>query len=171
MRAKDVSRSSTLASGQSATPCGHANGARDNRCTFKGHNQRSGNWNLSDPSSFGPTVAIEFTPIENWFEIEVGTGPMFGRGIREWDTDILFKKPFTLSDKVEFMIGAGPQWGNAFNGTTNAGVIVAGDFMFWPTPDRKLGWFLEPSYSYSFIGGHEQSLGVSVGLLIPIYAK
>jgi hypothetical protein len=29
----------------------------------------------------------------------------------------------------------------------------------------------EPSYSYSFIGGHEQSLGVSVGLLIPIYAK
>jgi hypothetical protein len=131
----------------------------------------SGNWNLSDPSSFGPTVAIEFTPIENWLEIEVGTGPMFGKGIREWDTDILFKKPFTLSDKVEFMIGAGPQWGNAFNGSTNAGVVVAGDFMIWPTPDRKLGWFVEPSYSYSFIGGHQQSLGVSLGLLVPIYAK
>jgi hypothetical protein len=131
----------------------------------------SGNWNMSDPSSFGPTVAIEFTPIENWLEIEVGTGPMFGRGIREWDTDILFKKPFTLSDKVEFMIGAGPQWGSAFSGPTNAGIEIAGDFMFWPWPDRKLGWFLEPSYSYSFIGGHEQSLGVSVGLLIPIYAK
>jgi hypothetical protein len=58
-----------------------------------------------------------------------------------------------------------------FNGSTNAGVEVAADFMFWPTPDRKLGWFLEPSYSFSFIGGHEQSLGVSVGLLIPIYAK
>jgi hypothetical protein len=43
--------------------------------------------------------------------------------------------------------------------------------MFWPSADRKLGWFLEPSYSNSFIGGHEQSLGVSVGLLIPIYAK
>jgi hypothetical protein len=63
-------------------------------------------------------------------------------------------------DKVEFMIGS-----------TKAGVEIAGDFMFWPSPDRKLGWFLEPSYSYSFIGGHEQSLGVSVGLLIPIYAK
>jgi hypothetical protein len=131
----------------------------------------SGNWSLSDPSSFGPTVAIEFTPIENWLEIEVGTGPMFGKGIREWETDILFKKPFTLSDNVEFMIGAGPQWGNSFNGSTNAGVEVAADFMFWPTPDRKLGWFLEPSYSFSFIGGREQSLGVSVGLLIPIYAK
>lgn len=43
--------------------------------------------------------------------------------------------------------------------------------MFWPWPDRKFGWFLEPIYGYSFIGGHEQSLGVSVGLLIPVYAK
>ena len=131
----------------------------------------SGIWSLSGPFSFGPTAAIEFTPIENWLEIEVGTGPMFGKGISEWDTDILFKKPFTLSDRVEFMIGAGPQWGSAFRGSTNAGVEIAGDFMFWPSPDRKLGWFLEPSYSYSFIGGHEQSLGVSVGLLIPIYGK
>ena len=131
----------------------------------------SGNWSLPGASSFGPTVAVEFTPIGNWLEIEVGTGPMFGHGISEWDTDILFKKPFTLSDKVEFMIGAGPQWGTAFSGPTKAGVEVAGDFMFWPSPDRKLGWFLEPSYSYSFIGGHEQSLGVSLGLLIPIYGK
>jgi len=73
----------------------------------------SGNWNMSGPFSFGPTVAVEFAPIENWLEIEVGTGPMFGKGIREWDTDILFKKPFTLSDKVEFMFGVGPQWGTA----------------------------------------------------------
>jgi hypothetical protein len=131
----------------------------------------SGNWNMTGPSSFGPTVAIEFTPIENWLEIEVGTGPMFGKGTREWDTDILFKKPFTLSDKLEFMIGAGPQWGTAFDGSTMAGVVVAGDFMFWPSPDRKFGWFIEPSYSYSFIGDHQQSLGVSAGLLIPIYAK
>jgi hypothetical protein len=28
----------------------------------------SGNWNLSGPFSFGPTVAVEFTPIENWLE-------------------------------------------------------------------------------------------------------
>jgi hypothetical protein len=39
----------------------------------------SGNWSLSGPLSFGPTAAIEFTPIENWLEIEVGTGPMFGK--------------------------------------------------------------------------------------------
>jgi hypothetical protein len=40
--------------------------------------------------------------------------------------------------------------------------------MFWPWPDRKLGWFLEPTYSYSFSKGHEQAAAVSVGLLIPI---
>src|SRR5579872_326438 len=91
----------------------------------------SGNWNPSGPFGFGPTVAVEFTPIENWLEIEIGTGPMFGKGISEWDTDVLFKKPFTLSDKVEFMIGAGPQWGSAFRGPTTAGIEIAGDFMIW----------------------------------------
>jgi hypothetical protein len=88
---------------------------------------------------------------------------------RETHARNLFKKPFTLSDKVEFMVGAGPQWGNAIGGATKAGVEFALDFFFWPTPDRKFGWFLEPSYSYTFVGGHEQSLGVNVGLFIPIY--
>jgi len=129
----------------------------------------SGNWSLPGASSFGPTAAVEFTPIKDWLEIEVGTGPIFGSGVREWDSDILLKKPFTLSEKVEFMIGAGPQWNSAFGGSTKAGIEIAGDFMFWPSADRKLGWFLEPSYSYSFIGGHEESLGASVGLLIPSY--
>jgi hypothetical protein len=56
------------------------------------------------------------------------------------------------------MIGAGPQWGSAFGGSTKAGIEVAGDFMFWPSPDRKLGRFLEPSYSCSFIGGQGRAL-------------
>jgi hypothetical protein len=85
----------------------------------------SGNWPLSGDSSFGPTAGVEFEPIKNSLEIEVGTCPMFGSSTREWDTDILFKKPFTLSDKVEFMIGAGPQWGTAFGGATKAGVEIA----------------------------------------------
>jgi hypothetical protein len=40
--------------------------------------------------------------------------------------------------------------------------------MFWPTTERKYGWFVEPSYTYSFARGHDQSFGVSGGLLIPI---
>jgi hypothetical protein len=43
-----------------------------------------------------------------------------------------------------------------------------GGYLIWPWPDRKYGWFLEPSYTYSFINGHEQSLGIGVGLLIAI---
>src|ERR1700688_1611782 len=62
----------------------------------------SGSWTLSGDSSFGPTVGIEFEPIKNWLEIEIGTGPMFGNGIREWEHDILLKNPFTLSDKRDF---------------------------------------------------------------------
>jgi hypothetical protein len=118
-------------------------------------------------SSFGPTAAVEFTPIKNWLEIEAGVSTRFGGGHTEWSTDLVFKKPFTLSNTLEFMVGVGPEWTFTKEGTKIAGEVVL-DFMFWPTPDRKFGWFLEPTYSYSFSRGHEQSLGVSAGLLIAI---
>jgi hypothetical protein len=127
----------------------------------------SGEWGLPGSSSFGPSIAVEFTPIKDWLEIEVGLGPMFHGGRTEWDTDILFKKPFTLSDKVEFMVGIGPKWTFSPEGTKLAGEFAL-EFMFWPTSDRKYGWFFEPTYSYAFSSGHEQSLGATVGLLIPI---
>jgi hypothetical protein len=128
----------------------------------------AGDWDLAKGgSSFGPSVAVEFNVIKDWLEIEVGVAPMFASGQTEWKTDLLFKKPFTLSDKVEFMIGAGPEWTFAREGTKIAGELAL-DFMIWPTSDRKFGWFVEPTYSYSFSKGHEQSLGASVGLLIAI---
>ena len=128
----------------------------------------AGNWTAPNMSSAGLTVAVEFTPIKEWLEIEIGTGPLFASGTTDWSTDILFKKPFDLSDTVELMVGAGPAFDSTFGGTTTVGVETALDFMFWPWQDRKYGWFLEPSYTYSFINGHQQSLGVSIGLLIAI---
>jgi hypothetical protein len=121
--------------------------------------------------SAGPTAAVEFTPIENRLEIEVGVTPSFSRHSTEWDTDILFKKPWTLSKKVEFMFGVGPEWIHTkkYGVTTNsAGVEAALDFMFWPTTKHRFGWYLEPGYGYSFGRGHEQSVGISGGLLIAI---
>lgn len=121
--------------------------------------------------SFGGDLAVEFTPIEKWLEIEVGTTPLFRRHSAEWDTDLLFKKPWTLSEKVEFMFGAGPEWihSRSFGVTANAlGGEVVLDFMFWPSSKRRFGWFLEPGYDYSFARGHERSLGISGGLLISI---
>jgi hypothetical protein len=123
-------------------------------------------WSLTEGGTkFGPTVSVEFTPISNWLEIEVGVSSLFGRGQTEWSADLIFKKPFTLSDKVEFMIGVGPEWKISSKSVAAEAVL---DFMFWPGPERKIGWFLEPTYSCDFGSGHEKSLGVSVGLLIAI---
>ena len=129
-------------------------------------------WSITEGgSSFGPTVAVEVTPIENWLELESGVTPLFRRHSTEWDLDLLFKKPWTLSKKAEFMAGIGPEWVHAttFSVTTNSisGEAVL-DFMFWPSAKRRFGWYLEPSYEYNFGRGHEQSLGISGGLLISI---
>lgn len=120
-------------------------------------------------SAFGPTVAVEVTPIENWLELEAGVTPLFRRHSTEWSVDLLFKKPWTLSEKREFMLGVGPEWihTNAFGVKQNSvGVEVGPDFMFWASPRHKFGWYLEPSYEFKFGPGHEHSLGINGGLLI-----
>lgn len=127
-------------------------------------------WNLKDgSSSLGPDFAVEVTPIENWLELEAGTTPLFARHSTEWDTDLLFKKPWTLSKKVEFMFGVGPEWiytrEHGMTANSVGGEVVL-DFMFWPSAKHRLGWFLEPGYEYNFGRGHERSLGLSGGLLI-----
>ena len=132
----------------------------------------AGSWNIKNgESSFGPSVAVEVTPIENWLEIEAGVTPLFRRHSTEWDTDVLFKKPWTLSKKVEFMFGVGPEWihTNQRGVKTNsaAGEAVL-DFMFWPSSKHRFGWYLEPGYDDSFAHGHEQSAGITGGLLIAI---
>ncbi len=129
-------------------------------------------WNVKGgAATFAPNFAVEVTPIENWLELEVGTTPFFTRNSTEWDTDLLFKKPWTLSKKVEFMLGVGPEWVHTReNGRTTNSIAaeVAGDFMFWPAKKHRFGWYLEPAYDYGFGHGHEQSIGISAGLLIAI---
>jgi hypothetical protein len=124
-----------------------------------------GGWSLS------PTVAAEVTPIENWLELEFGVTPTFTHHSTEWDTDLLFKKPWTLSKKVEFMFGVGPEWIHIReNGITTNSVAgeIALDFMFWPSPKRRFGWYIEPAYDYTFGRSHDQAIGVSIGLLISV---
>jgi hypothetical protein len=128
-------------------------------------------WGLNGSGySLGPTAAVEFAPIKNWLVIEPGVETLFRHGQTEWDAGLVFKKPFDLTSSVEFEPGIGPVWMHTLgSGKTTIGAEIVTEFMFWPTPDRKFGWFLEPSYTYAFSNGHEQSLGVSIGLLIPIY--
>ena len=123
-------------------------------------------WALPGATSFGPTASVEFTPIKDWLEIEIGGATLFRRGASEFETDLIFKKPFTLSDTVEFMVGAGPTWSYTRDEGSKWGATVALDFMVWPWPERKLGWFVEPAYTIS--QGNEKSLAVSLGLLVAI---
>jgi len=122
-------------------------------------------------SNFGGDLAVEVTPIEHWLELEAGVSPLFNRHSREWDTDFLFKKPWNLSKRVEFMAGAGPLWVHVSEDrliNNSPGVEAVLDFMFWPSRKRRLGWFIEPGYDHTFGRGHEQSVGMSFGLLIAI---
>ena len=132
----------------------------------------SGEWSVpGGVFSLGPSVGIEVTPIKNWLEIEIEVSPVFGGGRTEWQTELVFKKPYEVSDKLEVMPGVGPAWFyKTGHGETSSsvGAVALVDFQIWPSAERKLGWFIEPSYSYDFGREHEQSLGVTVGLLIPI---
>lgn len=127
-------------------------------------------WNMAGgATAFAPNFAAETTPIENVLELEAGISPFYTKNSTEWDTDLLFKKPWTLSPRAEFMLGIGPEWVYLRqNGKTSNSLAgeVAGDFMFWPTGKHHFGWFLEPAYDYSFAAGHEKSIGLTAGLLI-----
>jgi hypothetical protein len=120
---------------------------------------------------FGPSVAIEYTLIKDWLEIELEVSPLFGLGRTDWDTEFVFKKPYSLSDKIEIMPGIGPAWLYRTSNGQNAssfGAVALLDLQIWPSPERTFGWFIEPSYTYDFGREREQSLGVTFGLLIPI---
>ena len=76
-----------------------------------------------------------------------------------------------LSPKAELMFGVGPEWIHTkANGvrTDSVGGEAVLDFMFWPSRRHRFGWYLEPGYEYDFGRGHEQSAGISGGLLIAI---
>lgn len=94
----------------------------------------SASWNTTGgATTFAPNLAAETTPIENWLELEAGVSPFFTRNSTEWDTDLLFKKPWTLSPKAEFMLGIGPEWVYLRqSGKTSQSIAgeIAGDFMF-----------------------------------------
>lgn len=131
------------------------------------------NWNVAGgASTFAPNFAVETTPVANCLELEAGVSPFFTRSSTEWDIDLLFKKPWTISRKAEFMLGIGPEWVHVKQNSKTANSVageVAGDFMLWPVHGHRFGWFLEPAYDYSFAGGHQQSIGISGGLLFAIH--
>jgi len=131
----------------------------------------AGEWGLgSGGQNFGPAAAIDVTLLKDLLEIEAGVSPLFGNGFTEWNTDLVLRKPFALSDTVEVELGVGPSWMHTTGGgrtSDSLGGVAVIEFQFWPWPTKKYGWYLEPSYGYDF-GGHGQSIGLTAGLLIAI---
>ena len=123
------------------------------------------------PNSYGPSVAVEFTPVEKWLEIECGFAPAFGKQNRQNEFDVLFKKPWTLSRKLELMLGAGLYWekqtGLPLKNST-LGAECAMDWMYWPFRHRRFGFYVEPAYQFGFAKEPDPSIGVSAGLLVSI---
>jgi hypothetical protein len=114
-------------------------------------------------ASFGPSAAVEFEPIKNNLVMEAGLTPFFdNRGHADWNFDMLFRHSFDLSKKVEFEPGIGPTWSSS----GQFGAQASFEFMIWPWRERKFGWFVDPSYSVSFAPRHQQSVGLTLGILI-----
>jgi hypothetical protein len=129
-------------------------------------------WNTAGGAAmYAPAFAVETTPIEHWLEVEVGVVPFSTKAVTELDTDVLLKKPWSLSPKSEFMVGVGPQFVSVKEDgklTKFVAGEVTADFMFWPAHGRRLGWYVQPAFDYSFAGDHAKTVGVSLGLLIGI---
>jgi len=125
----------------------------------------------SNKSGLGYNISVETTPLENWLEIELGISPTYAAHSKENDIDFLFKKPWTFSSELEFMIGIGPDWSHATSygvATNSWSGELALDFMYWPFKKHQFGFYAEPAYDYGLEKGHEQSVDMSAGLIINI---
>jgi hypothetical protein len=125
----------------------------------------AGEWPTHDTAKNGPSFSIEFGVLKDWLEIEVGSAKLFRGSDTEFETEVVFRKPFTFSETVEVMIGLGPMWSKAKDESWKVGTTFVADFMFWSSPEKKFGWFLEPSFSI-VNPGNERSFAVSAGLII-----
>ena len=131
----------------------------------------SGEWDVhGGAGAYGPYLALEYEVIEHWLEIETAVAPRFSNGQAEVEFELIFKKPFELSKSLEFLIGAGPVW--VHHAEESPKDSIAGEaiveLVYWPWEDHKMGFFVEPSYSYNFGEGHEQTVGVTAGLHIGV---
>ena len=130
------------------------------------------NRNLSGgAATFAPNFAVETTPIENWLEIEDGVSPFFTGNSTEWDTNLIFTKPWTLSRKQSSCSGSdcsGFTCGRTASRRIRLG-RTRSRFHVLASAQTALRMVLGPAYDYSFARGDTQSIGMSAGLLTAIH--
>lgn len=126
-------------------------------------------WGLTGSAyNAGLTLAAEVTPIEHWLELESGVTALGTNGQHQLEADFIFKKPWTLSSRAEFMAGLGPEVSWSLTGNNRKPSLateLATDFMYWAS--RDFGWFAEPTYSFTGFGsGSARSIGLSIGVIV-----
>lgn len=115
----------------------------------------------------GLSAFVEYEAVDAWLEIELGVQVLAAEGGVEVPVDLLFKKPFTLSHRLEMMVGLGPEVVRTFRGSRNGthwGAELASDFMFWPSPHA--GLWVEPTYDFVFRDGISHGLGCTGGAIL-----
>jgi hypothetical protein len=154
----------TLASAQSAVPKPAAD--EDHAIVFE--LGWAGEYSAADGfQAKGATFAFEVTPVKDRLELECGVTAIRAKGATETSVDVLFKKPWSLSRRVEFMAGVGPELihSTGVEAGTFWGVSAVGDLMIWPKPN--VGWYLEPGYEATFrAGATRQGFAIALGLII-----
>ena len=126
-------------------------------------------------NSGGPTAALETGLLHDALEMELGSTALLKDGHTTWKTGLIFKKPFEITENMEFELGAGPLWFHrAYDideeeaQRDSAGVEGVAELVFWPGSHRSLGMYVETGYSYDFGKGHEKAAGAGAGILIPL---
>jgi hypothetical protein len=64
-----------------------------------------GEWPTHGNFLSGPAPSVEFNVIKDWLEIEVGASKLFRGSDSEFETEVVFRKPFTLSETAEYAAG------------------------------------------------------------------
>ncbi len=125
-----------------------------------------GDWSNGEVWRHGGTLAMEVTPIEHWLELEFGVSVLRATSGAEIPIDLLFKKPWRISHRVEFMAGVGPELVySTVDHDALWGLSVVADLMVWPS--KSVGWYLEPGWERTFQHStHQDGLAVAAGLII-----
>ena len=116
---------------------------------------------------FGATAFLELEAIDGWLELELGAQILATAPGREASLDLLLKKPFRVTPRLEVMTGLGPtviQASGAGETRTSWGIEAAVDFMYWPV--GRLGLWAEPAYEIVLSGGFAHALACTAGPML-----
>ena len=116
---------------------------------------------------FGAAAFLEFEAIDEWLELELGAQILATAPGREASLDLLLKKPFRVTPRLEVMTGLGPtviQTSGAGETHTAWGIEAAVDFMYWPA--GRVGFWAEPAYEIVLSGGLAHVLSCTAGPML-----